>query len=97
MLEIDLRIPVEKRSWLNKNIGRSIGALLAHALLLYDSMTEWGACHLGNGCWAESYNPQMSLIGNIRVYLLICHYTAPDLLPFTVCVLQKCVPTTSDL
>lgn len=41
-----LRIPVEKRGWLNKNIGRSIGARLSRALLLYDSMIEWGACHL---------------------------------------------------
>lgn len=41
-----LRIPVEKTGWLHKNIGLSIDALLARALLLYDSIIEWGACHL---------------------------------------------------
>lgn len=67
-----LRIPVEKRGWLNKNLGGPLAPFspCLIAFWLHDSGVLF---NLWNGCWAEIYNPQMSFIGNIGDYLLICH------------------------
>lgn len=72
-----LRIPVEKIGWLNKDIGRSIGALLARGLLLYDSMIDKVLVIYEMVAGQEAITPKCHSLGILEITFLFAIILSP--------------------